>query len=83
MTVLSKRNAIVKKIKSVTHPATYKIADKNALILSKKCPNSKEENEFTSYKEIWAHVLMVFFGGGGQGPSVSYNTINLINTYLK
>ena len=54
MTVLSKRNAIVKKIKSVTHPATYKIADKNALILSKKCPNSKEENEFASYKEIWA-----------------------------
>ena len=50
MTVLSKRNAIVKKIKSVTPPATYKIADKNALILSKKCPNSKEENEFASYQ---------------------------------
>ena len=66
----------------LSSPTTYRIASKNALILSKKCLISKKENEFASYKEIWAHVLMVSWGGG-QGSSVSYNTINLINAYLK
>ena len=59
MTVLAKRNAIVEKIKSIIQLTTYRIAGKNALILSKKCLISKEKSEFAGCKEIWAQVLIV------------------------
>ena len=52
MTVLAKRNAIVEKIKSIIQLTTYRIAGKNALILSKKCLISKEKSEFAGCKEI-------------------------------
>ena len=55
----------MKKIKSITQPTTDRIADKSALILSKKCPISKEKNEFAGCREIWAQVLMGFFPEGG------------------
>ena len=56
---------LLKKIKSITQPTTDRIADKSALILSKKCPISKEKNEFAGCREIWAQVLMGFFPEGG------------------
>ena len=61
MTVLAKRNAIVEKIKSIIQLTTYRIAGKNALILSKKCLISKEKSEFAGCKEIWAQVLISLF----------------------
>ena len=76
---------MLKKIKSITQPTTDRIADKSALILSKKCLISKEKNEFAGCREIWAQVLMVFFqeGGGGKATQWTNITINLINTSLK
>ena len=43
---------LLKKIKSIIQPTTYRIADKSALILSKKCLISREENEFAGCREI-------------------------------
>ena len=52
---------LLKKIKSIIQATTYRIADKSALILSKKCLISREENEFAGCREIWAQVLIRLF----------------------
>ena len=69
---------LLKKIKSIIQPTTYRIADKSALILSKKCLISREENEFAGCREIWAQVLMDFFEREREGGKAHHWAIILL-----
>ena len=60
MSWVKRQMQLLKKIKSIIQATTYRIADKSALILSKKCVISKEKSEFAGCKEIWAQVLIVY-----------------------